>query len=78
MLGRRNKKARGKREMPVTTATVNTAEVGGSVHAGKQSLIKGEETGLSVLTIRAQGHKAREMLKKKEANSGKIPKQKRT
>lgn len=64
--------------MPVTTATVNTAEeVAGSIYAGKQSLMKGKETGLSVLAIRVQGHKAREMLKKKEANSGKIPKQER-
>ena len=39
--------------------------------------MKGKETGLSVLAIRVQGHKAREMLKKKEANSGKIPKQER-
>lgn len=47
------------------------------MQVNRQSLMAGEETGVGVLTIRVQSHKAREMLKRQEANSGKKPKEKR-
>lgn len=47
------------------------------MQVNRQSLLMAEGTGMIVLANRVQGHKAREMSKRKEANSGKNPKYKR-
>lgn len=47
------------------------------MQVNRQSLMAGKETGVSVLLGSVQGHEAREMLKRKEANSGKNSKQMR-
>ena len=69
---------KGETEMAVATATVTVQKEWLGIQADKQAVPDGRRRNwVRVLTVRVQGHKARGMLKGKEAKSRKNPKQKR-
>lgn len=63
--------------MAVATATVRVQKEWVGIQAGKQAVPDGRRNQVGVLTVREEGHKARGLLKGKEAKPRKNAKQKR-